>query len=140
VYKGQAVTRHAVDGTPGIYANAPGAVTQARTAARHLVHGDGAYPGSLNSTVLRKHMDFPVISVGRFSGEAITRQRGEAWRRVYLEDGRINGYIIIGDTRMSGYLYQLYLSRKRADSAVREMLSEPRHDSYYRGMLGLARS
>jgi nitrite reductase (NADH) large subunit len=135
-----AVTRHAVDGTPGIYANAPGAVTQARIAARHLMHGDGAYAGSLNSTVLRKHMDFPVISVGRFSGEAITLQQGEVWRRVYLEDGRINGYIIIGDTRMSGYLYQLYLSRKRADRAVREMLSEPRHDGYYRGMLGLART
>jgi nitrite reductase (NADH) large subunit len=135
-----AVTRHAVDGTPGIYANAPGAVTQARTVARHLMHGDGAYAGSINSTVLRKHMDFPVISVGRFSGEAITRQRGEVWRRVYLEDGRINGYIIIGDTRMSGYLYQLYLSRKRADSAVREMLTEPRHDGYYRGMLGFARA
>jgi nitrite reductase (NADH) large subunit len=75
--------------------------------------------------------------VGRFSGEAITWQRGEVWRRVYLEDGRINGYIIC-DTRMSGYLYQLCLSRKRADSAVREMLSEPRSDGYYRGMLGLA--
>jgi NAD(P)H-nitrite reductase large subunit len=135
-----AVTRHAVDGTEGVYANAPSAVAQARTAARHLVHGNGAYAGSLNSTVLRKHMDFPVISVGRFSGEALTWQRGEVWRRVYLEDGRINGYIVIGDTRMSGYLYQLYLSRKQAESDIREMLCVSRHDGYYRGMLGLARA
>jgi nitrite reductase (NADH) large subunit len=133
-----AVTRHAVDGTPGIYANAPGAVAQARIAARHLVHGDGAYGGSLNSTVLRKHIDFPIISVGRFSGETLTWQRGQIWRRVYLQDGRINGYIVIGDTRMSGYLYQLYLSRKQAEREIRDLLAGPRHDGYYRGMLGLA--
>ncbi|MRR34172.1 NAD(P)/FAD-dependent oxidoreductase [bacterium] len=132
-----AVTRHAVDGTPGIHANAPSAVNQARTAARHLVHGDGAYPGSLNSTVLRKHIDFPIISVGRFSGDALTWQRGDVWRRVYLQDGRINGYIVIGDTRMSGYLYQLYLSRKQAENELRELLAEGRHDGYYRGMLGI---
>lgn len=132
-----AVTRHAVDGTPGIHANAPSAVNQARTAARHLVYGDGAYPGSLNSTVLRKHIDFPIISVGRFSGEALTWQRGDVWRRVYLQDGRINGYIVIGDTRMSGYLHQLYLSRKQAGSELRELLAEGRHDGYYRGMLGI---
>ena len=132
-----AVTRHAVDGKPGIYANAPSAISQARIAARHLVHGDGAYPGSLNSTVLRKHIDFPIISVGRFSGEALTWQRGDVWRRVYLQDGRINGYIVIGDTRMSGYLYQLYLSRKQAGSELRELLAEGRHDGYYRGMLGI---
>lgn len=133
-----AVTRHAVDGAPGIYANAPAAVAQARIAARHLVHGDGAYAGSLNSTVLRKHMDFPIISVGRFSGEALTWQRGRVWRRVYLEDGRLNGYIVIGDSRMSGYLYQLYLSRKQAESDLRESFAEGRNDGYYRGMLGLA--
>lgn len=133
-----AVTRHAVDGAPGIYANAPSAVAQARAAARHLVHGDGRYAGSLNSTVLRKHMDFPVISVGRFCGEALTWQRGRVWRRVYLEDGRINGYIIIGDSRMSGYLYQLYLSRKRVEGELRELFATGRRDGYYRGVMGLA--
>jgi len=135
-----AVTRHAVDGREGIYANAPSAVNQARVAARHLVHGEGAYTGSVNSTVLRKHIDFPVISVGRFSGEAVTWEKGPVWRRVYLLDGRINGYIVIGDTRMSGYLYQLYLSRKEAESEVRSMLGRARHDGYYRGMLGLAQA
>jgi len=130
-----AVTRHAVDGAPGIYANAPAAVAQARTAARHLVHGNGGYEGSLNSTVLRKHMDFPIISVGRFSGEALTWQRDRVWRRVYLEDGRINGYIVIGDSRMSGYLYQLYLSRKQAEGELRQLFARGRNDGYYRAML-----
>ncbi len=132
-----AITRHAVNGVDGIYANYPNAMQQARTAARHLVHGDGAYAGSVNTTVLRKHIDFPVISAGNFTGEAVTWQRGDVWRRVYLRDGMINGYIVIGDSRVSGYLYQLYLSRKRVDGNIKAILSEPRHDSSYREMLGI---
>lgn len=133
-----AVTRHAITGQTGIYATYPNAMQQARTAARHLLHGDGAFGGSVNTNVLKKHIDFPIVSAGSFSGEAVTWQRGDIWRRVYLLDGMINGYIIIGDTRISGYIYQLYLSRKRVDGTIREILSSPRHDSYYRGMLGLA--
>jgi nitrite reductase (NADH) large subunit len=133
-----AVTRHAVTGVAGIYANYPNALQQARTAARHLVHGEGSYIGSVNTTVLKKHIDFPVISVGNFSGEAVTWQRGDIWRRVYLQEGMINGYIIIGDTRLSGYLYQLYISRKRVDKTIRTLLLEPGHSSCYREMLGLA--
>jgi len=133
-----AVTRHAITGATGIYATYPNAMQQARTAARHLLHGDGAFGGSINTNVLKKHIDFPIVSAGSFSGEAVTWQQGDIWRRVYLQDGMINGYIIIGDTRISGYIYQLYLSRKRVDRTIREILSSPRHDSYYRGMLGLA--
>lgn len=132
-----AVTRHAVNGVDGIYANYPNAMQQARIAARHLVHGEGAYAGSVNTTVLRKHIDFPVISAGSFTGEAVTWQRGDVWRRVYLRDGMINGYMVIGDSRLSGYLYQLYLSRKRVDGNIGALLSEPGHDSSYRQMLGL---
>jgi nitrite reductase (NADH) large subunit len=132
-----AVTRHAVTGADGIYANYPNAMQQARIAARHLVHGDGTYSGSINTTVLKKHIDFPVISAGSFSGEAVTWQRGDIWRRVYLLDGMINGYIVIGDTRLSGYLYQLYVSRKLVDKTIRTALSETGHDGFYRDMLGL---
>jgi len=135
-----AVTRHAVTGASGIYATYPNAMQQARIAARHLLHNDGAFSGSVNTNVLKKHIDFPVVSAGSFSGEAVTWQDGDIWRRVYLQDGKINGYIIIGDTRMSGYIYQLYLSRKRVDQTILKTLSAPRHDSYYRSMLGLGGS
>ena len=131
-----AITRHAVDGIPSVYANYPNAMRQARVAARHLVHGDGSYSGSINTTVLRKHIDFPVISAGSFCGEPVTWQRGDIWRRVYLVDGMINGYIAIGDTRLSGYLYQHYVDRTRVDKTIRKIISSPRHDGQYREMLG----
>ena len=135
-----AVTRHAVSGETGIFATYPNAMQQARTAARHLVHGEGVFGGSINTNVLKKHIDFPIVSAGRFEGEAVTWQKGDIWRRVYLRDGMINGYIIIGDTRVSGFIYHLYLSRKRVDTTIKTILSEPRHDSYYRGMLGVGAS
>lgn len=133
-----AVTPHAVTSATGIYATYPNAMQQARVAARHLLHGDGSYAGSVNTNVLKKHIDFPIVSAGSFSGEPVTWQRGDIWRRVYLQEGMINGYIVIGDTRISGYLYHLYLSRRRVDRTIREILSAPRHDAYYRYMLGVA--
>ena len=135
-----AITPHLVSGSDGIYATYPNAMLQARTAARHLMHGDGCYPGSINTNVLKKHIDFPIVSAGSFSGEAVTWQQGDIWRRVYLKEGMINGYLIIGDTRMSGYVYQLYRSRKRVDRSIKAILSSPRHDSYYRDMLGVRES
>lgn len=131
-----AVTSHAVTGAAGVYATYPNAMQQARTAAQHLLHKDGRYMGSINTNVLKKHIDFPIVSAGSFTGEAVTWQRGDVWRRVYLQNGMINGYIIIGDTRMSGYIYQLYVSRKRVDRTIRGILSSPRHDAYYRTFLG----
>jgi len=133
-----AITRHAVDGAHSVYANYPNAMRQARVAARHLLHGDGSYSGSINTTVLRKHIDFPVISAGSFNGEPVTWQQGDVWRRVYLVDGMINGYITIGDTRLSGYLYQHYVDRTRVDGTIRKIISSPRHDGQYREMLGFA--
>lgn len=132
-----AVTRHAISGVTGIFATYPNAMQQARIAARHLVHGDGCFGGSINTNVLKKHIDFPIVSAGHFEGEAFTWESGDIWRRVYLRDGMINGYIIIGDTRVSGFIYHLYLSRKRVDATIRTIISEPRHDSYYRGLLGV---
>lgn len=132
-----AITPHAISGSDGVYATYPNAMAQARTAARHLTHGDGAYQGSINTNVLKKHIDFPIVSAGSFSGEAVTWQQGDIWRRVYLKEGKINGYLIIGDTRMSGYVYQLYRSQKRVDRSIRAILSSPHHDGYYREMLGV---
>ena len=131
-----AVTEHAVTGEKGIYATYPNAMLQARTAAQHLLHGDAHYPGSINTNVLKKHIEFPIISAGSFSGEAVTWQNQHLFRRVYLVDGRINGYQLIGDTRISGYIYNLYRSQVRVDSNISSILADNRGDSYYRSLMG----
>lgn len=131
-----AITPHAVTKEKDIYATYPNAMLQARTAVKHLLHGDACYPGSINTNVLKKHINFPIISAGSFNGEVVTWQRGQLFRRVYLQDGRIRGYLLIGDTRISGYVYNLYRSQVRVDKNISSILSDNRGDSYYRSLMG----
>jgi NAD(P)H-nitrite reductase large subunit len=118
-------TRHRITGATGLYATYPNAMSQAHVAAQHLLTGTGAFPGSVNTNVLKKHIDFPIVSAGSFSGEPVTWQRGDVWRRVYLKDGRINGYLIVGEVWGSGHVYQLYVSQKRVDRTIGAILSRP---------------
>ena len=133
-----AVTRHALDGPAGLYATAPNAIAQARVAAAYVLGGQARYAGSLNANVLRKHLDFPIVSAGRFEGEAVTFRNQRLFRRVYLQEGRIHGYILIGDTRLAGYIYNLYLTREPVAAAIGGVLADTRGESYYRSMLNLA--
>ncbi|MDK2848671.1 MAG: nitrite reductase large subunit, partial [Desulfuromonadales bacterium] len=111
---------------------------QARVAAANVLGSREVYPGSLNANVLRKHIDFPVISAGQFEGEPVTFTDGRLFRRVYLRDGRINGYILAGDTRLSGYIYNLYVSREAVTGKIAAILSDTRGESYYRSLMELA--
>jgi nitrite reductase (NADH) large subunit len=133
-----AVTRHALGGPDGLYATAPNAVAQARVAAVNVLGGCKSYSGSLNANVLRKHIDFPVVSAGRFEGDPVTFADGRLFRRVYLKGDRINGYILVGDTRLSGYIYNLYVSREPVADAIAAILADTRGERYYRSFMDLA--
>ncbi len=132
-----ALTRHLVSDVPSLYATYPNAQQQARVAARHLVHGSGHYDGSLNTNVLQKHIDFPIISVGVFEGEPVTWRQGDLFRRAYLQAGRINGYILIGDTRNAGHIHHLYVTREPVTHNIAEFLADRRGVSHYRNLMQL---
>ena len=131
-----AITPHAITGKPGVYATYPNAMLQARTAVRNIIDGKTKYEGSINTNVLKKHINFPIISAGDFEGEEITWQNNNLFRRVYLINGKINGYQLIGDTRISGYIYNLYRSQTRVDRIIKEILADNKGDCYYRRMMG----
>lgn len=133
-----AVTGHAINGPQGLYATAPNAIAQARVVAENLLGGNQRYSGSLNSNVLRKHIDFPIISAGLFEGETVTFANENLFRRVYMLDGRINGYILVGNTRLSGYIYNLYVSREKVADKIQRILADTRGDSYYRSLIEVA--
>ncbi len=132
-----ALTRHLVSEKTGLYATYPNAQQQARVAARHLVYGSAHFEGSLNTNVLQKHIDFPIISVGDFEGEAVTWRQGDLFRRAYLKDGRINGYILIGDTRNAGHIHHLYVTREPVEKEIADILADRRGVSHYRTMMQL---
>jgi nitrite reductase (NADH) large subunit len=133
-----AVTRHAISGPDGLYATAPNAIAQARVAAANILGGNERYAGSLNANILRKHLDFPVVSAGLFEGEAVTFTNDRLFRRVYLQDGRIHGYILVGDSRLAGYIYNLYVSRESVAANIAGILADIRGESYYRSLMDLA--
>lgn len=125
-------THHAVSGASGVFATYPNAMEQARVAARHLVHGGGAYAGSINTNVLKKHIDFPIVSAGVFQGEPLTWQSGDVWRRVYLESGRIAGYLVVGDIVTSGLIYHLYRTQACVERTIRTVLATPGPGAFHR--------
>jgi len=89
------------------------------------------YHGSINTNVLKKHIDFPIISAGVFEGEVYTYSDDKYFRRIYLKDGKINGYQIVGDTLMSGYVYNLYVSRKIIPKDFLKAFSSNDNKYYY---------
>lgn len=131
-----AVTKHMVTGQEGIYATYPNARSQARNAALSILFGDEAYHGSVNTNVLKKHIDFPIIAAGTFEGEEVTYCDENIYRRLYLKDGRLNGYQIIGDTLMSGYIYNLYISQSYLTDDFFSSFKNNDSKYYYRKLAG----
>lgn len=125
-------TRHLVSGASGVFATYPNAMAQARVAARHLVHGDGAYAGAVNTNVLKKHIDFAIVSAGVFEGEPLTWQSGDVWRRVYLKEGRIAGYLVVGDVVTSGLIYDLYRTQARVERFIGSVIAAPGPGAFLR--------
>jgi len=126
-----ALTDHMVTGKKGIYATYPNARNQARNAAWNILFSKEPYHGSINTNVLKKHIDFPIISAGIFEGEVYTYSDDKYFRRIYLKDGKINGYQIVGDTLMSGYVYNLYISRKTIPKDFLKAFSSNDNKYYY---------
>jgi hypothetical protein len=90
--------------------------------------------------VERKLFRVPVTSGGEIHllkpEEIIYLKADNIYSQIYAESGEYHCDLSIGDTRMSGYVYQLYRSQKRVDRSIKAILSSPLHDSYYREMLG----
>ena len=92
------------------------AYEQARVLAQHLAGRKAAYPGSVVATNLK------VSGVGVFSaGEFMGTDRSEAivlgdfrrgvYKKLVIEDGRLTGAVLVGDT--ADALWYLELIRKR---------------------------
>lgn len=126
-----ACTKHMITGEYGVYATYPNARAQARSAAFSMLYNKSTFMGSLNTNVLKKHIEFPIISAGYFEGEQYTYVDNEIFRRIYVKDDKIYGYILVGDTAISGFIYNLYISQKRVDKNIAKYLSLKRGNAYY---------
>jgi NAD(P)H-nitrite reductase large subunit len=102
-------TRNRITGEREIFANYWNAVRQGRIAALNLLGHRIPYDGSDVMNSLKK-LGFHFIVAGDVSGEyEEVEKRGNYWR-FYIKDGRLIGYIIVGDISNAGLFYKLMLS------------------------------
>lgn len=108
-----------------VHAIFPNAVAQGRVVALNLLGWAVRYEGAENMNSL-KHLGLPVIAVGAQSGaETLRLRRGTMLRQIFLDDGRVVGFRLVGDTRQAGMLHSLML--RRADvRPLHQALLDPR--------------
>ena len=120
-----AETRDRMTGERFVHAIFPNAVAQAQVVANGLLGFEVPYEGAESMNSL-KHLGVEVIAVGSQSGQEELRSRENGMlRKVFLSDGRIVGFRLVGDIRGAGVLRSLML-RGVDVRPFRDRLLDPR--------------
>jgi len=120
-----AETRDRMTGERFVHAIFPNAVAQARVVANGLLGFEVPYEGAESMNSL-KHLGVEVMAVGSQSGQEELRSRRDGTlRKVFLSDGRIVGFRLVGDIRGAGVLRSLMLRRVDV-TPFRDRLLDPR--------------
>jgi NAD(P)H-nitrite reductase large subunit len=105
-------SRDRLTGESYVHAIFPNAVEQARVVADNLLGRATRYEGAESMNSL-KHLGLPLVAAGAPEGPDELRTRdGDNLRRVFLSEGRIVGFRLVGDIRGAGVLHQLMLRRE----------------------------
>ncbi len=103
------------------------AYEQARVLAQHLAGRNSAYPGSVVSTNL-KVSGVSVFSAGEFMGtersEAIVLGdfRCGVYKKLVIEEGRLIGAVLVGDTADALWYLELIRSRENIAAVRKDMM------------------
>jgi NAD(P)H-nitrite reductase large subunit len=103
-------TKNRISGERGIYANFWNAVRQGRIAALNLLGFEVKYDGSDAVNSLKK-LGFHLIIAGELRGDYSEIEERENYYRFYVKDGKLNGYVLVGDISNAGLLFRLMISR-----------------------------
>ncbi len=102
-------TKNRITGERRIFANFWNAVRQGKVAALNLLGFEVKYEGSDVINSLKK-LGFHFVIAGELKGDYEEIQaKGNYWR-FYIEEGRLKGYILIGDVSNAGLLFRLMIS------------------------------
>ncbi len=100
-------SQNRMTGETGLHAIFPNAIEQGRVAGMSLVELSAEYEGAERMNSL-KHLGLPIMAAGEKQGDAILRERkGTSLRTIYLQDGRIAGFQLVGDIHAAGVLHAL---------------------------------
>lgn len=118
-----AETMDRITGERYVHAIFPNAVGQGQIVAYNLLGWDVPYEGADNMNSL-KHLGLPIIAVGRMGGEELRVRRDGTLRKLYLRDGRIAGFRLVGDISAAG-IYRTLMNKQVEVRPFRHRLLEP---------------
>jgi len=96
----------------GLY---PVAVSHGKTVAMNILGYNLDYEKQVSMNSL-KELSFKIIVVGALKGDEIKYKKDGILRKVYLQDGKLNGFVLVRDISGAGYLLSLLRKRKRVDT------------------------
>lgn len=114
-------TRNRITGERGIFANYWNAIRQGRVVAYNILGNRIPYDGSDVINSLKK-LGFHFIVAGDVSGTEYEEieENGE-YRRFYIRNGKLVGYMIVGDISNAGIFYRVMVSNQDVDKLKMEI-------------------
>ncbi len=104
-----------------VHAIFPNAMEQGRVVGFNLLGYDVTYEGADRMNSL-KHLGLPIMAVGLKVGDEVlqTRQNGNL-RTLYLEEGRLVGFQLVGDIRATG-IFRTLMNRRHDVRKIKDKL------------------
>jgi NADPH-dependent 2,4-dienoyl-CoA reductase/sulfur reductase-like enzyme len=123
-----AETRHFISGKRTVVAIWPEAVRQGKVAGKNMAGKEVRYPGSLPLNVIEIG-GVPLASCGVVNPpddtfEVLSRSEGDRYRKFVLLDGRLVGFVLVGDVEKAGLFVHLIRERLSLHSLKDKLLDE----------------
>ena len=118
-----ALTRDFLSGEPVSHGLHPVAVSHGRTAAANMMGDKNKYERMYSMNSL-KELSYKLMVVGELEGEIIRAEGEEYLRKIYLKEGRIRGFVLLGNIANAG-IYNSLLRNRREVSGYGSWLASP---------------
>ena len=103
-------SRDVVSDTDRVLALLPNAYMQGHTAGINMAGGEALYDKALAMNAMGM-FGYHMITAGCYEGEEIVCADGENYKKLFVRDDHLMGYILIGDVRRAGIYTRLVRER-----------------------------
>ena len=101
----------------------PNAYMQGETAGKNMAGGQAVYDKAIAMNAMGM-FGYHMVTAGCYTGEPIVIRNGENYKELFIEDGLLKGFIIIGDVRRAGIYTKLIRERVPLSSIDFQLIAE----------------
>lgn len=124
-----ALTRDFFSGELKSHGLHPVAVNHGRTAALNMLGQEQQYQPMLSMNSL-KELNFKLMVVGELNGEVLKKEGEGYLRKIYLQEDRIVGFVLLGDISASGIFLSLLKKKTNVKDLKDKLLNSDFNNSY----------